>query len=85
MSQQTVIASLHQQVQLLESARREQQQEIVNLSAALAAATLALKASEMRQEKAIKDEVSRVDNRLSRQITGLQTDISQIRGVLPRK
>lgn len=85
MSQQTVIASLHQQVQLLESARREQQQEIVNLSAALAAATLALKASEMRQDKAIKDEVSRVDNRLSRQITGLQTDISQIRGVLPRK
>lgn len=85
MSQQTVIASLHQQVQLLESARREQQQEIVNLSAALAAATLALKASEVQQEKAIKDEVSRVDNRLSRQITGLQTDISQIRGVLPRK
>lgn len=85
MEQQSVIQSLHQQVHTLEVSRQEQQQEIVGLSAALAAATMALKASELRQDKVLKDEIQKVDSKYSRQVASLQTDISQIRGILPRK
>eukprot|EP01033_Poteriospumella_lacustris_P012154 gene12154-8696_t len=85
MEQQTVIQSLHLKIHALETSRQEQQQEIVSLTAALGVATVALKTSEARQDKMLRDEIQRIDNKYNRQVSGLQTDISQIRGVLPRK
>lgn len=85
MEQQTVIQSLHSKIHALETSRQEQQQEIVSLTAALGVATVALKTSEARQDKMLRDEIQRIDNKYNRQVSGLQTDISQIRGVLPRK
>ncbi len=85
MEQQSVIQSMHHQIQALETCRKEQQQEIIRLTAAVGVATAAVTAAEARQEQIVRDAIQKVDNKYNRHVSSLQTDISQIReGLQPR-
>lgn len=79
LEQQSVITSLHQQVHELEQARASQQSTIHGLEAALVASTAALKVSEARNEKAIRDEIARLEAKVGKTTSALGNDITQIR------
>jgi homogentisate solanesyltransferase len=79
LEQQSVISSLHQQVQDLETARASQQATIHGLEVALAASAAALKISETRHEKAIRDEINRLEAKVGKTTSALGQDITQIR------
>jgi hypothetical protein len=82
--QQSVIQSMHHHIQSLQASRQQLQQDVVGLTTAVAAATAATKASEARQDKLLREEIQRVDNKHSRQISNLQSDVSHIRTLMPR-
>lgn len=82
--QQSVIQSMHQHIQSLQASRQQLQQDVVGLTTAVAAATAATKVSEARQDKLLREEIQRVDNKHSRQISNLQSDVSHIRTLMPR-
>lgn len=72
---QSVITTLHKKVHDLEALTKSQSTQITALEAALAATTIALKASETRNEKQLQDQIKQLDSKLSRNITSVSNEM----------
>ena len=72
---QSVIATMYTKVHELEALTKSQAAHITALEAALAASTVALKASETRNEKQLQDQIKQLDNKFSRNLTSVSNEM----------
>ncbi|RYG65400.1 hypothetical protein EON64_11985 [archaeon] len=72
---QSVMATLYNKVNDLEALTKSQATHITALEAALVASTVALKASETRNEKQLQDQIKHLDNKLSRNIAAVSNEM----------
>lgn len=69
------MATLYNKVNDLEALTKSQATHITALEAALVASTVALKASETRNEKQLQDQIKHLDNKLSRNIAAVSNEM----------
>lgn len=71
-----VLSKVYQSVQEVDTRQKEQLALLTGLQAAHAAATVALHAAEVRQDKSIQNQIQRLDSKLSGNINRVQTELN---------
>jgi uncharacterized protein YlxW (UPF0749 family) len=79
LEQQNVISTLYQRLENIDHQQQSQQRELYGLTTAISAATIALKTSETKQEKQLKDEIKNFDNKVSKELRTLNTEVTTLK------
>jgi hypothetical protein len=86
---QKVFSTVYSRLSEVESVNAQTRKEIAVVQSGLVTATIALKASETRQEKQLQDQIKALDNKISRTNSSLQSEIrseiSKVQSALPKK
>jgi hypothetical protein len=86
---QKVFSTVYSRLSEVESVNAQTRKEISLVQSGLVTATIALKASETRQEKQLQDQIKALDHKISRTNSSLQSEIrseiSKVQSALPKK